>query len=606
MSNPLHSLAVRSLLAQLLGLSLVLSIVGVLQLRGIRQSVRAEAARVGETAAAIFREEISQDAGRLDPAVLQPLADRLAGRLVSVSRIRFTDAAGRVVADAESAGSATRVGAAPVSRAGRIEIVTPISGRYDGSRRSDLIGTVGVEIDLTLAERRVRRTFLQSMALLLGLLPAYALVWYLLTGRSTQRRLRRMAEAAAALSAGNYRARTDIDGPDEIGRLGSAFDEMASRLSATHARLQQDIDELNAADNRIRELNHELEAGVAAVQAHNRALGTLNELSKVMQSCTSVDEALSVIPRYVQNVLADASGGVYLLHPSRDHLELTAAFGAPTSLEHFFHPDRCWGLRLGRAHVSRVDSTLVCGHLQDLEAGRDYHCAPLLAQSDALGMLHVQFESEAAGDAERDARTLRVVALAEQLGIALANLQLRETLRQQSIKDPLTNLFNRRYLEETLQREIERARRTNSALTAIMLDVDNFKRFNDTFGHDAGDHVLALLGRQLASHTRASDIACRYGGEEFALILPSAPLAEGMQRAEELRGAVHALHLDFMGRDVGRFSISLGVAELTPEMRTGAELLKVADELLFEAKARGRNQVVGAARPASSDAPGGP
>lgn len=597
-----HSLAVRSVLAQLLGFTIVLSIVGALQLASIRRSVYAEAARVGETAAAIFREEISQDTRRLDPAVLQPMADRLSGKLVNVSRIRFADVEGRVIADSRPVRTRDVAGAEPLLERGKtIEIVTPISGRYDRQRRSDRLGTVRVEIDLGLADRRVQRAFLQSMALLLALIPAYWLIEYLVLGRSTLRRLRATSDAASALSAGDYAARTGVRGEDEIGRLGRAFDEMATRLSATHAQLQHDIVERNAAEERIRELNRELEASVDAIQTHNQAIALLNDLSKVMQACGSVEEALKIIPRYAQSLLAGAGGGVYLLHASKDHLELTAELGGSITLDRFFSPEKCWGLRLGRVHVSSADSTVVCAHLHALTPGVEYHCAPLMAQSDAVGLLHAQFPTMENSDARGIARGLRVVALAEQLGIALANLKLRETLRQQSIKDPLTSLFNRRYLEETLQREIERSRRTDSPLTAIMLDVDHFKRFNDSYGHDAGDHVLVLLGRLLGQSTRASDIACRYGGEEFLLILPSASQAEGMRRAEQLRKAVADLELDFMGRNLGRFSISLGVASLTPGMRKGAELLKEADELLFQAKAMGRDRVVGSATAAGGD-----
>ena len=229
---------------------------------------------------------------------------------------------------------------------------------------------------------------------------------------------------------------------------------------------------------------------MAVISKQNRAISLLNDLSKVMQACATMDEALPILPSYVERLLTDSAGGIYLLNPSRDHLELSQEFGASTSLERFFGPEKCWGLRLGKLHVTRLDSAVRCSHIDNLQPDCEYLCAPLQAQSESLGLLHVQFQSGASNDAGIEARNLRVIVLAEQVGVAASNLRLRETLRQQSIRDPLTGLFNRRYLEETLQREIDRAHRTDGPLTAIMLDVDHFKRFNDTYGHDAGDHVL--------------------------------------------------------------------------------------------------------------------
>jgi diguanylate cyclase (GGDEF)-like protein len=184
------------------------------------------------------------------------------------------------------------------------------------------------------------------------------------------------------------------------------------------------------------------------------------------------------------------------------------------------------------------------------------------------------------------------VTVAEQFALALANLRLRETLRGQSIRDPLTGLFNRRYMEETLDRELRRAERERRALSLILLDIDRFKSFNDTFGHEAGDTVLASLGALLRSTLRAGDVACRYGGEEFVLILPAASLADAHRRAEEIRESIRGLRVSLGGRPLEAVRCSMGVAAFPEHGEEGDALLRAADAALYRAKGEGRDQVV--------------
>lgn len=191
-----------------------------------------------------------------------------------------------------------------------------------------------------------------------------------------------------------------------------------------------------------------------------------------------------------------------------------------------------------------------------------------------------------------EARQRLAHVVGEQLSLALANLKLRETLRDQSIRDPLTGLFNRRYLEETFERDLQRAARNHSSLGVIMLDVDYFKSFNDTLGHEAGDAVLRELGGFLARCIRGADIACRYGGDEFVLILPDSPLEMSQRRAEELREGVAALPVHFRGRPLGPTTVSLGVAAFPDHGLDKEALLRIADAALYRAKHEGRNRAV--------------
>ena len=188
-----------------------------------------------------------------------------------------------------------------------------------------------------------------------------------------------------------------------------------------------------------------------------------------------------------------------------------------------------------------------------------------------------------------------VSVLAESVGTTLASLRTRQNLRDLSIRDALTGLFNRRHLDETLSLELARAARSASPLSVVILDLDNFKRFNDTFGHDAGDMVLRALADAITGSIRQGDVACRYGGEEFMLVLPGAGAHQGSLLAERVRAAVEGLRLDYAGEAIGGFSASLGVATF-PDCGDSAEtLILAADRALYAAKAGGKNRVTFAA-----------
>jgi diguanylate cyclase (GGDEF)-like protein len=186
------------------------------------------------------------------------------------------------------------------------------------------------------------------------------------------------------------------------------------------------------------------------------------------------------------------------------------------------------------------------------------------------------------------------VTMAEHIAMALSNLKLHETLRSQSIRDPLTGLFNRRFMEESLELELRRAARNQRPLGVIMIDLDHFKHFNDTFGHEAGDTLLRELGSLLQNNIRGEDIACRYGGEEFTLILPEGSFEITRQRADFLREAIKHIDVQHRGQPLGRITASMGVAVFPEHGRTGKSLLESADAALYRSKNDGRDRVTAA------------
>jgi diguanylate cyclase (GGDEF)-like protein len=222
----------------------------------------------------------------------------------------------------------------------------------------------------------------------------------------------------------------------------------------------------------------------------------------------------------------------------------------------------------------------------------------MVAQGETVGVLHLEDESVLPGQIRSDKGLplmdhVRLAAtIAEQVSLSLANLRLREALRNQSIRDPLTGLFNRRFLDDSLQRELRRASRKNRPLSILMLDIDHFKRFNDTFGHEAGDVLLRHLGSFLQSYIRADDLAFRYGGEEFVIILPEAGLDGARQRAEQLIKDFKRLDVQYRGTTLGPLTVSIGMAAFPDHGTVADTLLRAADQALYRAKAEGRDRVV--------------
>ena len=212
-----------------------------------------------------------------------------------------------------------------------------------------------------------------------------------------------------------------------------------------------------------------------------------------------------------------------------------------------------------------------------------------------MGLLHVRFDTAQGTSADHpmplwEDREQTAATAAEYLGLALVNLRLRLALQQQSIRDSLTGLFNRRFLEETLAQEIRRAERKQSSVCVLMLDIDNFKLFNDTHGHAAGDALLREFGALLKDSIRGGDIASRYGGEEFTVVLPDTALEDSLRRAKQLLEQIKALHVTSNGSTVGGVSASIGVAAYPDHAEMPEEVLRAADRALYTAKTAGKNR----------------
>jgi diguanylate cyclase (GGDEF)-like protein len=318
-------------------------------------------------------------------------------------------------------------------------------------------------------------------------------------------------------------------------------------------------------------------------------------MGDLLQACRTADEAYPILVRYLQRLIPIGSGALYMIHDPKDPADKVAAWGpdAPGTAERELVLNECWALRRGRVYLNEDPaSEPVCTHIkEELSAG--YMCVPLMALGVTVGVLHLRLPPGGQPGLRFDENHQRLaVKLGENIAIPLNNLKLRDELRGQAIRDPLTRLFNRRYMEETLEREIRRASRHNTSVGIIMFDIDKMKPINDRFGHDAGDLVLRSLGRELLSLFRGEDVACRYGGDEFTIVLPEASLADVWRRAEQMRDTVKKLDLKYDGKQIGPLTLSIGVAAYPDHGQVTERVLLACDAASYASKSEGGDRIM--------------
>ena len=358
----------------------------------------------------------------------------------------------------------------------------------------------------------------------------------------------------------------------------------------------QDVTERVQAEIRLNNANQELAEKVQELERRTKEINLLSEMGSQLQACKDAAEAYVEISAKAEQLFPKWSGALCITSASRTAVETVSDWGQTGQGERVFAPDDCWALRRGQPQsFRRGEKGSACRHI-DMTDVTDSLCVPFMAQGEALGIVTLQMrrsqeQQEAAPQSSGEAERRLATVLAEQVALALGNLKLRESLRNQSICDPLTGLFNRRYMEESLEREFSRANRNKTAVAIVMMDLDHFKRFNDTFGHQAGDTLLRTLGDFLKRNTRGQDIACRYGGEEFALVLTESTMAGALQRAEILRQQVKQLSVEYAGQLLGAISVSMGVALFPDHGTTMGDVLRASDQALYCAKREGRDRV---------------
>jgi diguanylate cyclase (GGDEF)-like protein/PAS domain S-box-containing protein len=373
---------------------------------------------------------------------------------------------------------------------------------------------------------------------------------------------------------------------------------MTKQLESSNNHLREEIIQRQTAEIALLKSNQELIARSAEMEQTATQMRQLAEMSDLLQSCGSSEEARQVTEKALTKFFPVEAGTIYLISKSGGSLEAFARWNnANLVLAESFEPHECWALRRGRPHIiTNNGAALRCSHMKDEKAAVSI-CTPMLGQGQTLGVFHLEGRGidTSAPSSRAENRQSLATGVADIIALAISNVRLREALKDQTIHDPLTGLYNRRYLEDTLHREISRARRSGASVGFIMFDIDNFKQFNDTYGHPLGDQLLRALGNYLKALVRPEDIPCRYGGEEFTLVMPGASREIARERAEKARRGFQNLRLSDtlgIGRVVEAVTISAGVA-VFPENGDGAnEVLRAADQALYIAKRGGKDRVV--------------
>lgn len=378
----------------------------------------------------------------------------------------------------------------------------------------------------------------------------------------------RLSDVVSRLAAQDYAAEPpNYEQIDEIGDMAQAL-----RVFRENGMERQRLEAERDVDRSMRDL--------------------LSRMTQRMQGCDTTHDLKGVIQRFVPEIAPTFAGRLYLLDGSRGAMIEACSWLGPVHSRAEFSPLACWALRRGLVHRPAGECIDVpCDHLDLSRADTmDTICLPLTTQRETLGLLYLEPRTGAEGG-RAEISEIYLQMLAENVGLALANLRLRDALRSMAMLDPLTGLANRRQLDASLETQLAEADRQGQPISCLMLDVDYFKRFNDDFGHDAGDAVLREVGITLKTSVRGGNSAFRYGGEEFLLLMPGLGPIQARERAEEIRRQIESLRVLNDGKELGPVTASLGLAS-SPEHCPTDKLVQTADAALLRAKKAGRNQVI--------------
>lgn len=388
-------------------------------------------------------------------------------------------------------------------------------------------------------------------------------VLYFVLRRRVAMPLLRMAGAVNRLAKQDYTVEVPIDRRgDEIGEMNEAIEIFRTNLIE-----RERLDAERRTDQHRKDL--------------------ILQMMHRVQACQNQEEMTDVVVRFAPQIFPGLAGGLYILKEGNMSLMRVGAWLDPKQSAAYFPAAECWGMRRGRSHHSSVNGADVpCQHLDHLEATL---CVPLTAQGDMIGLLYLEEQGEEILGLTGPRLYLELIA--ENVGLAIANLQLREKLTTLAVHDPLTGLFNRRFLDERLQQHVREE--SGQPLVCLMIDIDYFKRFNDQFGHDAGDLVMRFVGQTLRETCSSVGSAFRFGGEEFTVLLPSLDEGDGVALADTLREKISSAALSHAGQLLGAISVSVGVAAF-PAGGSVETLITRADAALLEAKAKGRDRTIAA------------
>lgn len=408
--------------------------------------------------------------------------------------------------------------------------------------------------------RGVSEIMLAATALL------FLCVLYFILKQRILRPVVRLSDVVTRLAAQDFAAiPPHLSQVDEIGDMAQAI-----RIFRENGLERQRLEQERDADRVMREL--------------------LSRMTQRLQGCDSTPDLVEVVRRFAPEIAPGFAGRLYIHDVRGNAMRQACDWLSPHQSREEFSPGACWALRRGQIHKPAGEMIdIPCDHL-DGQSGISSICIPLAAQGESIGLLY--FELPGGSTADQIDRTEKYLEmLAENISLALANLRLRDALREMAMVDALTGLFNRRRFDAVIQEHIITAERTHSPLACLMVDIDHFKRFNDNHGHDAGDAVLRAVGGVLNEALREQGFAFRLGGEEFVLLMPGFTLDQALVRARQVQEQILNLRVEHRRQELGPITASFGLSAF-PDHGRAETLVPTADAALLRAKAQGRNQIV--------------
>lgn len=432
-------------------------------------------------------------------------------------------------------------------------------------------GVMHISMEIATLTSEIKKSALTniSAALVASLLIGTSL-FFLFRALFTKR-VRAVSAAAVGLAAGDMKARAEVSGTDEIGHLATSFNVMTEEITNWRANLEEMV-ELRVKD-----------------------LSILYSVAEATSQSLELDTMLPIVLQRVLRVMGEEQGLIFLRHGDVVRLAVQRGFSAE-SVEALMQ------LKPGEGYAGAVMERNRTIRIGDMAAGkgvsilpgletegiRSAVVAPIVFQQKNLGAVAV-YSRRTDRFSENDEDLFQ--SIGNLLGVAVENAKLYEKTLELAQVDTLTGLPNRRHLMATLMKEVERAQRYTLPLSVLFIDLDRFKAFNDTYGHLAGDALLREFGAALRKHTRTTDMAGRYGGEEFAVVLTNTPLQGAITAAERIRVAAEQAKVPVKdGTALAGTTVSIGAAELR-EGQAMEDLLRAADAALYQAKEEGRNRV---------------
>ncbi|MBE0502533.1 MAG: diguanylate cyclase [Desulfuromonadales bacterium] len=460
-------------------------------------------------------------------------------------------------------------------------------------------------VDLPLADLDLLMKTLATRAglTILFALGIGALIFYRLINSIT-RPLNALLNATREISSGNLSYQIEGNMTGEFQQLAEAFNHMLSRVETLYLEKADQDKNLALAqeqlhfNNLLEEKNQEIERTNQELRVHLREISMLLQLNQVMNSTLEVSVMFDRTLNLLRDFIGSSNLVLFLYHPETKELTARKAVGAEADI----YSAAAFKLNEGITGAAALSKELL--YVLDINNDKRYLnyksrsrdkgsmiSAPIVAKDQLLGVLNLH-KAEIEGFNDTDIELIR--ATTNQLAVAIENSQLYEKTRLLSNTDELTNIPNRRYFQAILRRECAHAQRFNSSFSIIMIDIDHFKRYNDTYGHINGDLTLTRVATILLQNTRGVDQVARFGGEEFIVLLSNTNKEGASLVAEKLRNAVAAEDFVLSGKDdekiTEKVSISLGIAEYPNDSTDLEVLIKKADRALYAAKAAGRNR----------------